>query len=256
MVGTERDDKGFLPLLPSPCTTPSSPHLLSKNATEMLDKTQGKEEVLDETRGGEEKVDNTRGGEGNITRGGEGNITRGGEENDTPGGEENDTREREELSPPTKQLTAVATTMVSASEPPDHDEVSARESGVIDSNNSSKEDTRVWKDSQQSGDGDTQVLKNETRQGLAVEVAIESIRSCRGKGEEISGEPLVKGGVIGVPPDVPGESAVDVSGGEESGQRPDVGQGTSGEDTSGDGASGGSSRHRNNRRACGGCVVG
>lgn len=210
MRGTERDGNGLLPLPLTPGTTASSPHPLSKKATE----------TPDDSRGGEENAS------------------------------------VKPSPPPPEQNTAVVTAEVSASEPP----AICGENGVVVDNHKS--------------DGETQVLK-ETRQG----VAIESIGSCEGNGLEVSRESPGKGGaarrVAAAVPEEPaveirngvetvelrngveaveirhGEEAVEIRNGVGTGQRPEIGQGTSGVGTGGD-----AGRRRTSGRGCGGCVVG
>ena len=130
-----------------------------------------------------------------------------------------------------EQDITVATVEVGVSEPPDRDEVSCREDGIIDS---------------QESDGNTQVWK-EARHG----VAIKSIEPCGGNGLEISGESPRKGWAAGVAAVVPGAPAVETTSGVETGQRPEIGHGTSRGGTSGD-----AERQRPLGRVCGGCVVG
>lgn len=134
---------------------------------------------------------------------------------------------------PHEREIAVATVEVAVSEPPDRDEVSCREGGVIDS--------------QEESEGDEQV-RNGARQGLAVEALVES---RGGNGLEISGESSGKGEAAGVAAVAPGAPAVETSDGVETGHRPEIGHGTSGE-----GTGGGAERRRSYGNGCGGCVVG
>lgn len=128
---------------------------------------------------------------------------------------------------------AVATVEMVVSEPPDRDGVNCREGGVIDS--------------QHESDGDKKV-RNEARQGLAVE---ELVESCGGNGLEILGESSGKGEAAGVAAVAPGAPEVETSDGVETGLRPEIGHGTSGE-----GTGGGAERRRSYGNGCGGCVVG